>query len=406
MKRLLHVNTALNSGSHGRICEQISALASQKGWETTIVHSARYVNKSQFDDIQVTKHLDEIWHGIRSYLFDNHGLNSGCQTKTLIKKIQQLQPNVIHLHNIHGYYLNYKVLFSFLAKSKIPVVWTLHDCWSMTGHCAQFEQYGCEKWKTGCHDCAYVKKEYPRAIIDRSQRNYLIKRQCFTSVENMTVVPVSHWLANLVRRSFLAKYPIKVINNGIDIDKFRPKKNDDLRRKIAGDKKTIILGVASTWDADKGIQDFVELSQISDCQIVMVGVKDSLKKKLPKSIITIARTNSQEELAEYYSVADVFVNPTYKDTFPTVNIEAMACGTPVVTYQTGGSPESVTKETGIVVAKGDFNNLRQAIEAVQANGKHYYSTNCRERAVKYYNKDDRFKDYIELYENIINNRNI
>ena len=406
MPRLLHINTALNTGSHGRICEQISMLAAQKGWESTIVHGARYVNKSQFDDIQVTERLDEIWHGIRSYLLDNHGLNSICQTKTLIKKIQQLQPDVIHLHNIHGYYLNYKVLFSFLAESKIPVVWTLHDCWSMTGHCAQFEQYGCEKWKTGCHDCAYVKKEYPRSFIDRSQRNYLIKKQCFTSVENMTVVPVSYWLENIVRQSFLSKYPVKVIHNGIYIDKFCPKNNEDLRRQLMGDKKAIILGVASTWDADKGIQDFVALSQIPDYQVVMVGVKDSLKKKLPQSVITVAKTDSQEKLAEYYSLADVLVNPTYKDTFPTVNLEAMACGTPVITYQTGGSPESVTKETGIVVAKGDFNHLREAIETVIDKGKDSYSSHCRERAVKYYNKDDRFKDYIELYENIIDNRNI
>lgn len=406
MPRIVQINTALNRGSHGRIVEQISLMAAERGFETTIVHGARYVNKSQFADIQVTTKNQELLNSVRSLLFDAHGFGLKNATKSLITKLEAIKPDIVHLHNIHGYYLNYQILFEYLEKSGLPVVWTLHDCWSMTGHCSQFENYNCDKWKTQCHDCQYHMDWYPKSVIDRSKRNFDLKKQCFTSVKNMTIVPVSHWLENVVKQSFLAKYPIKVIHNGVDLLSFRPKRNEMERSgEILSDKFTI-LGVASNWDNDKGIQEFVKLSQNPDYHVVMIGVKDDLKKQLPKNIIAVSHTNSQKELAEYYSMADVFVNPTYKDTFPTVNLEALACGTPVITYKTGGSPESVTPETGIVVEKGNFEQLCEAVETIRKNGKHCYSTNCRERAVKFYNKDERFKDYIDLYENILGNSHI
>ena len=410
MPKIIQINTALNSGSHGRIVEQISSRAAQEGFETTIVHGARYVNKSQFADIQVTTKTQEKLNGVRSMLFDAHGLGLRCATKSLIAKLEAIKPDIVHLHNIHGYYLNYQILFEYLAKTGVPVVWTLHDCWSMTGHCSQFENYHCDKWKTQCHDCQYLMDWYPRSIIDRSKRNYELKKQCFTSVKNMMIVPVSHWLEDIVKQSFLAKYPIQVIHNGVDLLSFRPIIPTSFRPSVASGEissnKFTILGVASNWDNDKGVQEFIKLSNNPDYQVIMIGVKDELKKKLPQNIIAVSRTNNQSELAEYYSMADVFVNPTYKDTFPTVNLEALACGTPVITYKTGGSPESITPETGIVVEKGNFELLCEAIETVHRNGKNYYSTSCRERAEKFYNKDERFKDYIELYENILNNSNI
>lgn len=403
MPKIIQINTALNSGSHGRIVEQISSRAAQEGFETTIVHGARYVNKSQFADIQVTTKTQEKLNGVRSMLFDAHGLGLRCATKSLITKLEAIKPDIVHLHNIHGYYLNYQILFEYLAKTGIPIVWTLHDCWSMTGHCSQFENYNCDKWKTQCYDCQYHMDWYPKSVIDRSKRNFELKKQCFTSVKNMMIVPVSHWLEDVVKQSFLSKYPIKVIHNGVDLLSFRP---SEASGEISSSQRFTILGVASNWDNDKGVQEFIKLSNNPDYQVIMIGVKDELKKKLPQNIITVSRTNNQSELAEYYSMADVFVNPTYKDTFPTVNLEALACGTPVITYKTGGSPESITPETGIVVEKGNFELLCEAVEAIRKNGKNYYSTSCRERAEKFYNKDERFKDYIELYENILNNSNI
>ena len=402
MLKIIQINTALNCGSHGRIVEQISRVATDRGFETTIVHGARYLNKSQFADIQTTTKTQELLNGVRSLLFDAHGLGLKKATKSLITKLKEISPDIVHLHNIHGYYLNYKILFDYLAESGVPVVWTLHDCWSMTGHCAQFENYNCEKWKTKCHDCQYHTDWYPKSIIDRSKRNFELKKQCFTSVKNITIVPVSHWLEGVVKQSFLSKYPIKVINNGIDITSFRP---SAVSGEISSNKFTI-LGVASSWDNDKGIKEFVKLSQNPDYKVVMVGVNEKLSKQLPDTIVKVANTNSQEELAKYYSMADVFVNPTYKDSFPTTNLEALACGTPVITYKTGGSPESVTPETGIVVEKGDFEQLCAAIEIARKNGKDYYSKSCRVRAERFYNKDDRFKDYIDLYENILDNSHI
>ena len=399
MPKIIQINTALNCGSHGRIVEQISRVAADRGFKTTIVHGARYLNKSQFSNIQTTTKKQELLNGIRSLLFDAHGLGLKSATKSLITKLKEIKPDIVHLHNIHGYYLNYKILFDYLAESGVPVVWTLHDCWSMTGHCSQFENYNCDKWKTQCHDCQYHADWYPKSIIDRSKRNFELKKQCFTSVKNMTIVAVSHWLEDVVKQSFLAKYPVKVINNGVDLTSFRPIKNSDSHRFT-------ILGVASNWDNDKGIKEFVKLSQNPDYQVIMVGINEKLSKQLPDAIIKVAKTNSQEELAKYYSMADVFVNPTYKDSFPTTNLEALACGTPVITYETGGSPESITPETGIVVEKGDFEQLCEAIETIKTKGKSYYSASCRERAEKFYNKDDCFKDYIDLYENILDNSHV
>ena len=404
MPRIIQINTALNCGSHGRIVEQISRVAAERGFETTIVHGARYLNKSQFADIQTTTKSQERLNGVRSLLFDAHGLGLKRATKSLIVKLKEIKPDIVHLHNIHGYYLNYKILFDYLAESGVPVVWTLHDCWSMTGHCSQFENYNCDKWRTQCIDCQHHMDWYPKSIIDRSKRNFELKKQCFTSVKNMTIVPVSHWLEDIVKQSFLAKYPIKVINNGIDLTSFRPRR-DTSNVSVIDDKFTI-LGVASNWDDDKGVKEFEKLSQNPDYQVIMVGVNEKMSKQLPDAIMKVARTNSLEELAKCYSMADVFVNPTYKDTFPTTNLEAMACGTPVITYKTGGSPESITPETGIVVEKGDFGQLCEAIETIRKNGKPCYSVSCRERAEKFYNKDDRFKDYIDLYENILDNSHV
>ena len=406
MPKIIQINTALNCGSHGRIVEQISRVAADHGFETTIVHGARYLNKSQFADIQMTTKNQERLNGIRSLLLDAHGLGLKYATKSLVTKLKEIKPDIVHLHNIHGYYLNYKVLFDYLAESGVPVVWTLHDCWSMTGHCAQFENYNCDKWKTQCHDCQHHTDWYPKSIIDKSKRNFELKKQCFTSVKNMTIVPVSHWLEDIVKQSYLAKYPVKVINNGVDLMSFRPKRNEMESSGEISSERFTLLGIASNWDDDKGIKEFVELSQNPDYQVIMVGVNKKLGIQLPDTIIKVAKTNSQEELAKYYSMADVFVNPTYKDTFPTTNLEALACGTPVITYKTGGSPESITPETGIVVEKGNFDKLCEAIETIRKNWKAYYSASCRERDEKFYNNDDRLKDYIDLYEDILDNSHV
>lgn len=402
MPILFQINAALNKGSTGRIAEQIGMLAMQEGWEVYIAHGARYINTTSLNPIPVVTANEEKLHALKSMAFDAHGLGSEKATERLVARIKEISPDIIHLHNIHGYYLNYKVLFEYLATIDTPIVWTLHDCWTMTGHCAHFDAAGCEKWKSGCFDCP-LKGEYPKSILfDRSARNYAIKKKLFGSLKNATIVPVSNWLGSIVKESYLGNYTINVINNGVDIDIFRPQEGTELRKKLDIGNRTVLLGVATAWHNEKGLMEFVRLSENPKYQVVMVGVPQNIRKNLPKEIIAIERTNNQQELAEYYSMADALVNPTYNDSFPTVNLEAMACGTPVATFRTGGSPESVTPETGIVVDKGNIDDLVKAIETICSKGKKHYTTACRERAVSLYNKDDRFNEYIELYNTLLN----
>lgn len=402
MPTLLQINTTLNSGSTGRITEQISLMAQRRGWDCYIAHGGRYVNKSQFKSIQISAKTDNIFHAIKGEFLGRHGFGSTRSTKKFLNQIDKIQPDIVHFHNLHGYYLNIEILLSYLSKKNIPIVWTLHDCWAITGHCTHFENYGCYKWKTQCEKCPLLMAQYKSRLFDRSKKNYQKKKELYLSLGNLTLVPVSYWLGGIIRESILGGHSIKVIRNGIDLDSFKPTDNN-VRSKlnIPYDKKIILGVVASGF---KGKKEFIELTKNVRYQVVVVGVNKEWMKGLPNNIICVERTNNQQELAEYYSSADVFVNPTYDDTFPTTNLEAQACGTPVVTYKAGGSPETIDENTGIAVERGDFTALQNAIEEIIINGKNHYSIACRERAEKYFNKDERFMDYVFLYEELVRNQ--
>ncbi len=342
-------------------------------------------------------------HGLETRLFDRHGLASNGATKAFIKKIEVINPDIIHIHNIHGYFLNYRILFDYLSKAGKPVIWTVHDCWLYTGHCYHYMKVGCDRWKTGCGHCPQ-KRQFPASLIfDRSARNFRDKAKAFCSMPKdlLTIVPVSEWIRNEMRESFLKDYRFKVIHNGIDTSIFTPSESDgEVREKYGIGGRKIILGLASIWCKEKGWDDFISLSrQLKDDEvIVMVGVKPEQAKELPEGIIPIARTENVRQLAELYSAAEVFVNPTWQDNYPTVNLEAISCGTPVITYNTGGSIESITPDTGIVIPQGDLASLRQAISAIESNGKSRYQSPCREYALAHFRKEDRYADYIRLYE--------
>jgi glycosyltransferase involved in cell wall biosynthesis len=363
----------------------------------------RNARESKSELIQIGTNKDIIIHGIQTRLFDNHGFSSVKATKNFIKKIKQIKPDIIHLHNIHGYYLNIEILFNFLAKANIPVVWTLHDCWPVTGHCTHFDFIDCNKWKTGCYSCPQ-KTSYPGSFLfDRSRKNYQQKKELFNSVKQMVLVPVSNWLGGIIQQSYLKQYPVNVIHNGINISQFKPSINNSFRKKYDLKNSFLILGVASTWEERKGLNDFIKLSNIlnNSYKIVLVGLSAKQLKTLPDTIIGIKRTESIEELVQLYSTADVFVNPTLEDNFPTTNLEAMACGTPVITYQTGGSPESVIKETGIVIKKGDIKELVKAIQTVKKQGKQKYTKECRKHIEQNFDKNDKFAEYISLYKKLL-----
>lgn len=401
MSRILQVNATLNSGSTGRIAEQIAMKAKEHGWECFHAYGGRYIGKSQFEAIQVSSRMDNYVHAFCGEYLGRHGLGSSLATKRFVERVSELKPDVIHLHNIHGYYLNYKILFEYLAKAGTPVVWTLHDCWSFTGHCTHFDNVGCEKWKTECRNCPLQMAQYKSRIVDRSRKNFLLKKSLYEHLDNVTIVPVSHWLEGLVKQSILNRFPVRVIQNGIDLNVFKPTKNGIRERFGIPESKLLVLGVLGSGFAEKGKEEFVALSKRNDLQIVLVGLTDDDAKGLPDSIIQLGRTSSQAELADFYSAADVMLNPTYNDTFPTINIESLACGTPVITYNTGGSPEILDERTGIVVPKGDLFGLEEALNTIRLRGKESYIQTCRDRAVRYFNKEERYEDYVRLYEEVM-----
>lgn len=406
MKKLLQINVIANSLSTGRIAEGIGLSAMNAGWDSYIAYG-RWANPSHSKLIKIGNNMDYYNHYIQTRLFDNHGLASKNSTRKFLDAVDIIRPDIVHLHNIHGYYINYDILFDYLAKKGIPVVWTLHDCWPITGHCTYFDIVNCNKWETGCRNCNH-KYLYPRCVLkNRSEKNFQLKKNSFTSVEKMVMVPVSDWLGKFIRRSYMAKYPIKVIHNGIDLNDFSPAdKSEQIEMKkalgISPDVK-IILGVAKSFGKRKGFDEFLKLSSLltSNYIIIMVGVSDDEIKKLPSNVIGIKRTENLHKLTVLYSLADVFINPTLEDNYPTTNLEAMACGTPVITYQVGGSPEAVTPETGIVIEKGDVEGLAKAINDI-CYKIDSYSVKCRERALCYFGRDDRYKEYLDLYDKLLN----
>ena len=392
--KILQINSVCGVGSTGRIATDLYKVLEEQGHECKIAYGRGTAPKG-IDSIKIGSNLDNYMHVLKTRVFGKHGFGSVSSTMKFIEDVKEYDPDIIHLHNIHGYYINIEILFNYLKEANKPVIWTLHDCWAFTGHCAYFDYVGCDKWKNGCNKCPQ-KEGYPTSkVFDNSKLNYEKKRELFTSIKNMTIVTPSKWLANLVKESFLGKYPVEVINNGIDLEVFKPTESD-FRERYNLQDKFIILGVASVWEERKGLKYFIELSKelSADYKVVVVGVTEKQKKELPNNILAITRTNNVKELAEIYTAVDVFVNPTLEDNFPTTNLEALACGTPVITFNTGGSVESIDNKNGIVVYEKDLNALKKAILKINNNILNY------EIKSEIYNKFDRYKDYIELYHKL------
>lgn len=384
-------------GSTGRIATDIHNLLISLGHESVIAYG-RGEARNCDQTIKIGNDLDVYWHVFKTRLFDLHGFGSKRATKRFVSTITDLNPDIIHLHNIHGYYIHVEILFDYLKKVNKPVVWTFHDCWPFSGHAAYINDYEKEDGSKLKRKFAKI-HSYPKSyIIDNSKNNYLNKKRIFTGVNNLTIVTPSKWLKNLVENSFLRDYEVKVINNGIDLNIFKPV-TSNFRENHGIGNKFLILGVANVWEPRKGLNYFLELSKkvSEDIIIVLVGLTEKQIKGLPDNIIGISRTNNVQELAEIYSSADVFVNPTLEDNYPTTNLESLACGTPVVTFNTGGSGESVVKGCGKVVPRGDLNRLIEAINEIKTKGKENFKDSCIHYAQRNFNKEDRYKEYIRLY---------
>lgn len=405
MIKIVQINTTLNVGSHGKIAEQIGMKIIESRFDSYIAYG-RDMHESHSHSIKIGGSVSIFFHYLMTRLFDAHGLWSRSATRHFVNQLKVLKPDLIHLHNIHGYYLNYPILFKYLSELRIPVVWTLHDCWPMMGHCSNPDNEGCERWMKECYNCPLKHRDYPQSyLFDNSRRNYRLKKEFFTSLDNLHVVVVSNWLKTIVERSFLKRFPIDVIYNGIDVGIFKPTENN-LREKLNLQDKFVILGVSNVWNSYKGFNDFISLANSLDNSfcIILIGVNNHQIKLLPPNIIGVPKTDNQLELVKYYSMADVVMSLSYQETFGLTIVEGMACGTPAIVYNRTATPELVTKETGIVAHAGSTDSIMEAIAQIKSKSKKSYSVACRKRAVEHFNKEDRCQDYINLYNRLLNGK--
>ncbi|MBR1578497.1 MAG: glycosyltransferase [Bacteroidales bacterium] len=406
MKRLLQINPVVRENtSTGKIMRELGELAQEAGWESFIAYSRARDGVPQHSSklIPVGSKFDLLVHWLATRLFDAHGLASKRATRQLIRRIKEIDPDVVQIHNVHGYFLHYPLLLDFLAQRGKPVVWTVHDCWLFTGHCYHYAAAGCDRWQTHCHDCPQ-KHAFPASwLLDRSARNFEAKRRALTALPDFTLVTVSDWMRREVGKSFLQDVPCRVIHNGIDLHTFQPEPDADVRQRYGISTEHYVLAVASIWLPQKGLPDLVRLAGMlpADEGLVLVGrISEEQKAEFPAGVTFIPRTEDANTLAALYSGALALLNPTWQDNYPTVNLEAIACGTPVITYRTGGSVESITPETGFVVEQADVEGLVSAIRTIRTNGKEHYGEACRAFALQHFDRKTCFQEYIRLYESL------
>lgn len=396
--KIVQVNTVCGTGSVGRIVVDLYKTSQARDYKCYVAYG-RGSAPADIEGYLIGNKKDFYFHVLRNFFRGESGFGSKNVTKRFLAWLDEVKPDVIHLHNIHGFYLQVEDLFAYLKKREVKVIWTLHDCWPFTGHCAYFDYAQCDKWKDGCHHCKQHRKAYPYAIFkDNSKKAYLNKKSAFLGVKDLTIVTPSEWLKEIVKQSFLGEYPVVVIPNGIDLKQFCP---TEYTGDLISKEKKIVLGVANIWETRKGLSYFEKLVNTlpKEYQIVLVGVSKAQKKQLSSKypqdrMVLIERTSNVSELAAIYTRADVYVNFTLEDNFPTTNLEALACGTPVVTFDTGGSKESLDESCGVVVPKHDFDTAVAGIKEVcEGTPK---KRECLARAAMYA-KEVRFAEYMDLY---------
>ncbi len=401
MKTILEINS-INYSSTGNITLNIAKTARKEGYKVyTSCKYSRVGAKFQYEDqIYIGSRLERVICEELAYITGLKDHFNIVGTYKFLKKIDEIKPDLIHLHSLTDTYINLNMLFKYIRKHKIPVVWTFHDAWAMTGQCFVFETIGCRKWIDGCGHCPQLHEKPASLFLDNTSYLWRKKKKMFTSIPNMTIVTPSNWLKDLVKQSFFKDYPVKVINNGINLDLFKPEESD-FREKHNIQNSFIILGVAARWPMRKGLDVFIRLAkELPDkFKIVMVGTNEETDKLLPENILSIHKTFNQQQLVEIYTAADLFITPTREDNFPTVNIEALACGTPVLTYRTGGSPEIINEKCGSVVEKNDYEAFKNEIIRIEKE-RPYSKQDCINRA-KEFDMNKKFSEYTELFKQIL-----
>jgi glycosyltransferase involved in cell wall biosynthesis len=396
--KVFQINVDWDSGGPGSIAKGISDAIIAEGGESYIAYGRGKMD-SNVHSYKIGSELSEYIDVFEARLFDNAAFGTKKGTIELVNVIKTVNPDIVQLHTLLGYYINIEVLFDFLRKTSIPTIWTIHDCWAFTGHCINFERINCKKWIDGCNHCPY-KKEYPKSVLlDRSAQNYAKKKALFFDMKNLTLVSPSLWLAELIKQSFLKYIPLQVIQNGIDLKEYKPTKSN-LRNRYHLENKKVLLAVAFMWNQMKGDELLEKIAnQLDDSyRIVMIGNKRFIPRD--KKIISIPPTSNKDDLRKWYSAADIFINPTLGDNFPTVNIEALACGTPVVTNDTGGSPEIAGNECGKIVYTKSADEFVQKIE--DCLDQKIASEKCLARAEQF-NADCIYDHYVDLYHSVLVN---
>ena len=362
--RILLINAVCGTGSTGKICGDIARDYERQGHTVRIAHGRDGIVPEKYRKyaVRIGSDLGVKIHGVYTRLTDRHGFGSVAATRKFLAWAEEFNPDLLWLHNIHGYYINIDLLFRWIkSRPGMQVKWTLHDCWTFTGHCSYFEMANCDKWKTGCNHCPQLGAYPASVLLDGSAGNYARKRQLFTGVKNMTLIVPSYWLESRVKESFLKEYPVEVVYNTVDRNIFQPTPSD-FREKHGLTDKVILLGVASTWEERKGLKDLVDLSGMLDSryQVVLVGVNEKQARQLPENILSIPRTNNQQELAQLYTMADLLVNPSREEAFGMIILEAHCCGTRSLVYEDTACEEVAREYGGIVVPKG-VDHLCEAI---------------------------------------------
>lgn len=394
--KVVQINSTCGKGSTGKICAEIADLLNLENIENYILYTNGF--SDHLSALKYGENREVKRNALKAKCLGNYGFNSRKMTRTLIDQLNRISPDVIHLHNLHGHNCDIGMLFSYLKSNSARLVWTFHDCWAFTGYCMYFDAARCDKWKSGCFNCPQRKKY--SLVFDRSKELYERKKALFSDMD-LTIVTPSKWLSELVKSSFLGAYDVRVIHNGIDLDAFTYTESMFREKYCIPEDKKILLGVAYQWEKRKGIEALIRAAEALDdiCYAVLIGGMDEKTRgKLPPNVLWISRTSDRYELAEIYSAADYLINPTIEDNFPTVNLEALACGTPVITYCTGGSPESIDANSGAIIQENCVDSLVKRIRDL-CEEMPFSRAECRKRAESF-DKNAMFKDYIRLYREL------
>lgn len=401
--KVLQINGVCNSGSTGKIVLGIERVLQAEGHESLVAYSGNHEKiENMSNRYRIASYMRVKKHQLLGFVFGDAGFHSKRETKKLIKYIETEQPNIVHLHNIYSYYLNVELLLTYLAKKEIPVVYTIHDCWPITGHCTHFVSVDCKKWKNICFDCP-LKRSYPSAFVDRTRELFLKKKALYDRFSNLNIVCVSNWLKDIVLKSILGTFPVHIIYNGINLSKYRTVPVNDYKKKFGIEEKFLILGVSNGWGVHKGLAYFIKLAnQIGpDAQIMLVGLSEEQRKLMPLNIIGLPKIQKEEDLIDIYASADTFVSFSTQETMGMVVVESMACGTPAIVMPYTASPELITSNCGFVNQSGTIEECLEYIDVIRQRGKRYYTPGCVDRVRENFSDKVNYKRYVDLYEEVI-----